>query len=116
MQTWPSIDPTACQFTRPEVFLIRNLRRVGIENGQIPGIFWSLKSCLQDNPGMTLKQLNRCLGRFGWHYLVLDRRIFRLAKACRGKNATRFNDPATDPNTSKEAQCLSTENSKAWQF
>ncbi|GEM_PF-2652557 len=103
MQIRRPFFPAARRFSRPEVFLIRNLRRAGIESGQIPGVFWSLKSFLQDNPQMTPKQLNRRLDRFGWHCLTLDSRIFRLAKACRGEDAAGLEDATAKSSTLKEA-------------
>lgn len=64
----------------PEVLLLRQLRRRGLRAGRIPGFFWSLKSCLLDNPGVSLGQLNRQLGKIGWGDVLLDEQTLQLAR------------------------------------
>ncbi len=64
-----------------EVLLIRQLRQLGLRGGRIPGLFWSLKSCLRDNPGASLGQLNRRLEKLGWGNSPLDARTLQLARA-----------------------------------
>ncbi len=64
-----------------EVLLIRQLRQLGLRGGRIPGVFWSLKSCLRDNPDASLGQLNRRLEKLGWGDAPLDTRTLQLARA-----------------------------------
>jgi hypothetical protein len=64
----------------PEVLLIRQLRHRGLRAGRIPGFFWSLKSCLLDNPGASLGQLNRRLEKVGWGDALLDEQTLQLAR------------------------------------
>ncbi len=64
-----------------EVLLIRQLRQRGLRGGRIPGFFWSLKSCLRDNPGASLGQLNRRLEKLGWGDAPLDARTLQLARS-----------------------------------
>ena len=64
----------------PEVLLIRRLRHRGLRAGWMPGLFWSLKSCLMDNPGASLGQLNRQLEKLGWGDALLDEWTLELAR------------------------------------
>ncbi len=70
-----------CCLNVSEVLLITQLRHRGLHAGRIPGFFWSLKSCLLDNPGASLGQLNRQLERLGWGDVTLDARTLQLARA-----------------------------------
>lgn len=63
-----------------EVLLIRQLRYKGLPSGRVPGFFWSLKSCLLDNPGASPRQLNRQLGELGWDDVLLDDHTLQLAR------------------------------------
>ena len=62
--------------------LIHRLEMKGVEKNEIPGIIWSLKSCLLDNPDMNHLKANKRLQFLGWNDFDLDYHTLQLAISC----------------------------------
>jgi len=68
--------------TEHEKVLINRLAMKGLEQNEIPGFIWSLKSCLMDNPDMNHLQANDRLPFLGWNGFKLDYHTLQLAISC----------------------------------
>ena len=70
------------EMNQHKILFLRKLKDRGMKPYAIPGLYWSIKSCLHSNPGISDAEINRRLERLGWKGLNLDRDTLILAKAC----------------------------------
>ena len=60
--------------------LIKNLEKMGMAQGMIPGFLQSLSNYFSADPHMDLLQINHKLQTIGWDEIELDYHTFELAR------------------------------------